>query len=289
MKKLCVLLFVLLLFLIIVPTKVKADMFEKPTAEIEIIGIEEPYYFDILIYIDYNVEKLSEEDLSQVLQNYYKDDYPLAILNGYRDEDGYVSRTLYSGIPASLSEIGNNTYKIGYHSAPQRFKIAIVTKAGVIITSDVIERKMFTSKMTYDLTGVDFKFSTSGVGVVNEQIPYGHISWRFVVRVICTVLVELGILFLFKFRNKKSYILVAITNIITQSLLTLFMFLGYYSWGATFGLIRVIVIGEFLVFASEMVAYGLLLNEKKRAKAILYGFVANLATLIISILTLNFI
>jgi hypothetical protein len=67
------------------------------------------------------------------------------------------------------------------------------------------------------------------------------------------------------------------------------MFLGYYSWGAMFGLISILIIGEILVFITEILTFGFLLKEQGKKKACLYGFVANLATLIISIFTLSFI
>jgi hypothetical protein len=268
---------------------VKADMFEKPTAEIEIKGIDEPYYFDILIYRNYEVNELDEEDLQSRLVNYYQDDYPVDVLNGYQDASGYASRTLYNGPPAILLKIENNKFKIGYFKAPEEFKIAIVTESGKLITSKVINRKMFNSQMTYDLSGVDLDSSKSNVGIVEEFVPFTHIITRFIIRVIATIIIELGILVLFKYRLKVSVALVAITNFITQSLLTLFMFLGYYSWGAMFGLISILIIGEILVFITEILTFGFLLKEQGKKKACLYGFVANLATLIISIFTLSFI
>ncbi|MCK9470893.1 MAG: hypothetical protein WC006_05950 [Bacilli bacterium] len=289
MRKLKVLLFILLVLLLFVPMKVSADMFEKPSAEIKVVGVNQPYYFELLIKRNYPVEMVDEETLSYRLKEYYRDDFPLDILNGYQDEDGYASRTLYNGAPAILYSLQNNLFKTGYFSAPQVFKIAIITKDGNIITSNVVTRKLFRSTMTFDLTDVDLSKSQSNVGVVKENIPMGHISWRYIVRVAATIGVELIILALFMYRLRKSFIIVGITNFITQSILTLFMFIGYYSWGADIGLLSVIVIGEILVFIFEMVFYRYMLKEKSKSWATFYGFIANLATLIISILTISFI
>lgn len=290
MKKLRLLLFVLLsvfLTLVLVDSKkVKADMFPKATARIEIIGVDKPYKFEILVKRGIIVD----EYLESRVDNYYDDEFPFEFFKSYVDEDGYVSRTLYSGgAPATLRKEGEHRYLVGYYSAPDEFKIILLFEDDVVITSKVVKRRMFESKMTFDLTGVDLSSSKSGVGVVIEDIPYVPIISKFIIRVVLTILVELGILALFSYRSKRSFMLVGISNLVTQSLLTLFMFIAHYTWMSYFGALIILIIGEFFVFLAEMIFYGLKLKEHKKGRAVLYGFVANLATLLLSIFTIAFI
>jgi hypothetical protein len=237
---------------------IKADMGPKPTIDIEIKGVDQPYYFDVLIYESNDIEMLTADELADQIEfNYYQDDFPSDILNGYQDEDGYVSRTLYNGAPGTTRTFDDleDTYRVGYFVAPEILKVVIILDDDTMFVSEIVERKLFQSYMTYDLTDVDLSFSQQDVGVVTEVIPYQHVSISLLIRVIITVGVELLILFAYGYRQKYSYKIVGFTNLVTQTLLTIFMALGYYAWGSFFGLIGVLFFGEILVFITEMIMY----------------------------------
>ncbi|BCR36187.1 hypothetical protein [Mariniplasma anaerobium] len=271
---------------------INADMGPKSTIDIEIIGVDQPYYFDVLIYESNDIEILDLFDLANEIEgNYYQDDYPSDILNGYQDEDGFVSRTLYNGIPAILSKPDDSKeiYHVGYFSAPKTFKIVIILDDDTMITSKIIDRKLFQSTMTYDLSDVDLSFNQQDVGVLTESIPYTHVSISLLIRVIITVGVELLILFAYNYRRKESYMIVGLTNLVTQTLLTVFMAIGFYAWGSFFGLLGVLILGEILVFITEILLYGYVLKEHSRSKAMGYAFIANVITLILTFLTIGFI
>jgi len=294
MKKLMLFISLMMISCIVFSIKSHADLGPKPTADIKVVGIDEPYYFDIFIYYDFLIEPIEGEELDWAIEQYYQDDYPFDLLNGYQDEDGYASRTLgyNQAAPAHIIKqvSDDDIYHVGYFSAPEVFKIAILTESGQLILSEVVHRQLFTSSMTYDLSSVDLSFNQSGVGIVSEHIPYGHMSIALVIRVILTVLVELLILiFIFKYRLKQSLWLVGFTNAVTQSLLTMGIMAGYYFWGSFFGLIGMLLLGELVVFIVEMLIYGIWLKEFNRKKAILYGFIANLITLILTIFTIPLI
>jgi hypothetical protein len=272
---------------------IKADMGPKPTIDIEIKGVDQDYYFDVLIYESATIESLSDEDLADsVERNYYQDDFPSHILNGYQDDDGFVSRTLYNGgAPGSSTKLDDleDTYRVGYFVAPEILKVVIILEDDTMLVSEIVERRLFQSYMTYDLTGVDLSYSQQDVGVVTEAIPYQHVSITLLIRVVITVGVELLILFAYGYRQKHSYQIVGTLNLITQTLLTIFMAIGFYAWGSFFGLISVLILGEILVFITEIIVYRFMLKEKGKAKAIVYGFVANLITFILTFVTMGFI
>jgi hypothetical protein len=83
--------------------------------------------------------------------------------------------------------------------------------------------------------------------------------------------------------------IVGLTNLVTQTLLTVFMAIGFYAWGSFFGVIGVLIFGEILVFITEILLYGYILKEHGRSKAMGYAFIANVITLILTFLTIGFI
>ena len=140
--------------------------------------------------------------------SYYKEDYPIDLLNGYQDTDGYAARTLYSGgAPASLSLIDADTIRVGYFSAPRTFKILLIIDEDILIISKVMDRRMFTSQMTFDLTGVDLTTSKSNVGTISEHIPLLEFSGKYILRVLLTIGIELLVLLAFMYKNKKGFYL----------------------------------------------------------------------------------
>jgi hypothetical protein len=291
MKKILTYIFIFLLGLTFISIDTHADVGPKPTADILIIGIDEPFYFDVLVEMPEGIEPLGTTDLKDKIEyNYYRSDYPANILNGYQDEDLFASRTLYTGAPAIISKLDaeKEEYHLGYFNAPRVFKVVIILEEDdTMIVSKVIERKLFNSSMTYELSDVDLSSNQFGVGVLEENIPYNNYTLSLIIRVIVTIAVELFILWLFKYKSIKSFKLTGFTNLVTQTILSLFMVIGFYFWGSIFGLLFVLVIGEFLVFVFEMAIYAKYLKEKGHGRALLYGFVANLVTLFLTIFTLG--
>lgn len=101
MRKISIVLLLMIVAIILAPKPTYADMFSKPTATIHIKGVDVPYDFELLISYDGDVPILDDEAMYK-LEAYYKAYYPIDVLNGYQDQDGYAARTLYSGgAPAS--------------------------------------------------------------------------------------------------------------------------------------------------------------------------------------------
>ena len=273
-------------FLIMLAPIVRGDVFPKPRMTLWIQGIEEPYYFDLLIHKDYVPQLRTDIEIAGRIDNYYyRDDYPEA-LNGYQDSDGYVSYQLYNGAPTHITqeEVGSDyqVFNIGYFSPPQRFKILVYTESGIMLTSKITTRMMFDAEFTYDLSGVDKTIDQVNIGRVTEQLPLARIGIEFVARLLLTVLTEIGILFCFGFRMKKSYFVVLIVNLFTQTLLTVGILVGHYAMSEFFGAVFILIVGELIVIALETVVYARLLKERSTGRAAGYALVANLASMVVS-------
>lgn len=283
MKKIFVLMVFLFSFLAFNVQTVSADVGPKASAEVTIIGIEGEYWFELLIPVRFNVEDRELEDWQMYIEyNYYKDDYPERLVY-FQDDDGYAACTFYYGPPCNYRQTGEHSYRMTYFSAPRVFKVAIVTEDDVLIVSESINRKMFHASFTFDLTGVDLTQDQFGVGEVSEELPITEAVSSFFLRVVLTVGIELIVLALFMYRKATSFKLVGVVNLISQTLLTLGILLGYY-FASMFGAIAIFIIGEIFVFTFEIVLYSIKLKEKTVMRAVIYGFVANAITFITTIL-----
>ena len=255
-------------------TQVHADMGPKPTAHVTITGHDEPYMFDVLVKKSTPVDTLDDESLERNTVEYYDPEAYPEVLNGYQDGDGYASMTLYDNVPRYITR-EHNTFELGYFGAPREFKIVLVFDEDTIITSPSIERQQFNALITYDVSDVDKSESQENVGVIEEEIPYAEMATDFFIRLVATIAIELGVLALFFYRKLKSFILAGGVNLATQSLLTLFMVMGYYYWGNLLAAFLILILGETLVIIAEMIIYGLYLKEHSWLRAILYALTAN--------------
>ncbi|MFW5838397.1 MAG: hypothetical protein ACOC1L_01125 [Bacillota bacterium] len=279
MKKLII----LLLFVILIPISIQettADLGPKPFVEVTIKGVDVPYSVDFLI----ESSMLDSDNI-----NYYKDDYPNA-LKTYTDSDGFIPYTL-SGEPGMVKQINHSdTYTIDYF-APKTFKIAVVVGDDVIV-SEIVNTVFFGSEVTYDLSSVSLNQSQSEVGTISGDIegnfPYFKLSVNYLYRLIITLLIEIGILYVFIYRKKTSYQLVIGVNTVTQVILTGLIIYGYYYLGGVFGAILLLFLGEAIVFLLEAILFGIYLKEHSRWRAIIYAISANTATFILSLILIAF-
>lgn len=118
---------------------------------------------------------------------------------------------------------------------------------------------------------------------VNKKIiTPGKYPYRSVllvgIRLCLTLLIEGMIFWLFRFRQRKSWLIFLAINLVTQGLLNIWlndlisMSSGY--------LIITLIFGEFFVFGAEMVAFPALINEHRKRRSLIYAFIANLVSLI---------
>lgn len=287
-KKLFAFIFLVMTCTFFFSISVSADMGPKPTSLIEIVGIDEPYYFDLLVYYNRTIEVLTDEEISeQISYDYYASDYP-EILNGYQDDEGFASYTLYTPEPHHIGNTSPNEFFIGYYMAPSVFKIVIVTESNNVFVSDTVTRNYFSAHFIYDLSN-DSVFQEVGdqtdtyyddIGMVTEDFPYFRVIATALLGVFITLIVELSLLYVAKYREKQTYKIALIVNVSTQLILNLCVFFGFALWSAFAG-IGILLLGEFIVFVSEMIAYKLLFKEKQWLKPIPYAILANLASLIL--------
>lgn len=101
-------------------------------------------------------------------------------------------------------------------------------------------------------------------------------------RVLLTLLIEGFVLYLFRYRSKRSWIIFLVTNLITQFCLNCLFLMGMSS--GQFGSLIVVylyAIGEIFVFLTEALVFAMGFREHSKGRAFLYALTANAASLII--------
>ncbi len=97
-------------------------------------------------------------------------------------------------------------------------------------------------------------------------------------RVVFTLIIEGVIFWIFGFRDKRSWIIFIIINLITQGALNIWL----NSNGPIMSYIMLVLIfGEIFVFVTEIIIFIFFCNEHGRKKSVLYVITANLASLIV--------
>ena len=291
MKRLSLMVLLFILAFINMST-VKADIGPKPSVTVTIIGMEDiPYTFDLLI--QEGEPFIDPDTYTENYGHYLGEDYPDELYS-FETTDGYTVWSLYGHpMPTIRLVIGEEHRFIeGYHP-PVEFKVLLYLEDGTTIISELVSRNYFDTTMTWDVTEVSKTVSSEGQGEISGNIhigPYEEITgWdrlsgvslsRLGIRVFITMAIEILTLFFFGYRTKKSYLIVGITNAVTQILLT-YMVARTAAFSGYFSAVLLLLFLEAFIFVLEGVIYGNILREKTVVRAILYTLIANLATLIV--------
>ena len=168
------------------------------------------------------------------------------------------------------------------YPSPDRFKLLLYfPETETYAVSDVLE------KYAYDASYVlDFGGAVPSDGVLldvrtDDHLPSG-IGGRFV-RMVLTVLLELGIAWLFRYRTKPLVYRIITVNVVTQILLNLALVCIGFRLGGLAVLLAYFLL-EIPVLLIEMIADAILLPDRRGGtwwKAVLYAIAANLVSFIV--------
>ncbi len=143
-----------------------------------------------------------------------------------------------------------------------------------------VEESTFLIKLsdygTYTGT-LTFDFKT---GEIHNGKLLSRTIFLIAVRVLLTLLIEGLVLFLFRFRQKRTWLIFILMNLITQGalniLLTKFAFEGYFAYALFF-----IGIIELFIFGFETLIFALTVKERKLWQRMIFVLSANIASWIL--------
>ncbi len=211
----------------------------------------------------------------------------MAFVN-YKDSNGFYFLQFTEQINESKSFVW------GYHP-PYTFKVLLYfPETNTFVSSDIYEQYAFDSYFAINMKGVDITVtSTEPQLTLTNNYNYFKEFITLICRIAITVAVELGIAWLFRFRGKKVWQCLIITNVVTQLLLNIILNIANY-YDGMFMLILVYFLAEFIVFAVEAITYSIALHKLGDPKvpvwkSIVYAFTANLVSFVVGMVLALFL
>ena len=207
MKK--VILFLVVGFLLIITPLVGADFGPKESLTINFTNYSDSMYVTIIsnnVYYGPHIP-INKDSNADEIANYkeiYASEIPDEVFYAFLD---YVSDDYSLGY--DIIKI-TETYRCGYYP-PNIFKVLIYdTSDASFMVSDVYEQYAFSSYYTVDL-------SRNGIILVNSY-DYVRETIYLIIRIIVTIILEILVAILFRIKGKRNYIIIIITNVVTQVL-----------------------------------------------------------------------
>lgn len=160
----------------------------------------------------------------------------------------------------------------------------------VFYSRDMQSQGKYTFKVT--TKGESFEFTLGAplkhynnvvtLNLYNKELTPGKYPFRSLllvsIRLLLTLLLEGVVFWLFRYRQKRSWLIFLAINLVTQGALNIWLNSG----GSLIPsyLIFSLIIGEVFVFAVEMFAFPIFIQEHKKSRSLIYAFIANLISLI---------
>lgn len=284
-KRLTSIFLITMVIFLLVPMSTFADIGPKPSVVLNFKGLEgEKYYVTLLSETDstgpYSI--LTNESYSA---KYSEDDKDYDIWKtfiSYDDSDGYYFLQYFQDC--------SNTSKFAWtYYPPSKFKILLYfpDKNTFVESSEIYERYAFDSYYTVDTKNLDIQPQSVIVNGFEAHKNYDF-TWEIIsliARIIATIIIEVLIALLFGFNSKKQILFIAVTNIITQSILNILLNVFNYSYGNMAFVLNYVWM-EILVFAIESFMYASYLGKYnsntsiKKSKCVIYALIANMLSFI---------
>jgi len=274
----------LIFFILVIPGlsgNASADIGPKPSVVVDFKGLEAENYYVTLLADTKSTGPWSKSESFRGSG----DEKVWGKFNTYPAGNSFF----FLGYFADCSD--TDTFKWTYYP-PATFKILIYFPEydRFIVSADTYERYAFDSYYTVDATSLDIQ----SVAVAGEEMSVRrtyNLGWEItslLCRILATILIELGVAWIFGFRAKKQVRIIAITNIATQTILNILLNIINYKLGL-FAFIFNYVWMEFAVFIIEGVVYSRLLDRcealpGRKVHPWLYSLTANTASFVIGMM-----
>lgn len=260
--------FLMILGFLMLPTTVYADMGPKPSVVIHFSGLEEEKYYVTLISQD---DSTGPYSYGNPYYDWMGEEWVFNKFCEYTMPDGYY----FLSYMENCSD--DDTFEWGYYP-PQEFRILLYFPEHdtFLEIEGNYERYAFDSYFS-----VEVDTPTSNSKITAEQDYYFALEiTSLIARIIGTVLIEIIIALLFFYRDKKSLLIISVTNIVTQIVLNILLNIFNFKsgpWAFTFHYVWM----ELVVFGIEAFLFCRLLprtdsDTEKNKTALCYSFIANL-------------
>lgn len=277
-KKIAVILFCAFILTMMVPNTAKADVGPKPSVVIDFKGLDGITYYATLLSDEKSTGPFSALNDSNHTYAHYQEgdkDYNIFLkFAEYHDADGFYFLQFFKNCTES------NQFSWTYHP-PQVFKILLYFPETdeFIVSDDIYEHYAFDSYFTAEISDKSI--------TAEKSYKYTNEILSLIVRIVLTIIAELGIALKFGFRERKQFRFIIFVNVITQIALNLELNIINYRSGEL-AFIAFYVLLEFMVFFIEALLYTwyLMKNSQKEIpfwKPSLYALTANAVSFVLGL------
>lgn len=269
---------VFITLIIVTPIYLYGDAGPKPYVVINIRGLEGQTYYTTLLspdkylgpYYVYDAEEPEEVRYREGDENY-------SIFRKFIDytpPEGYYFLQTFS----NTSE--DHIYSWSYFP-PNNYKVLIYLpqEERFIVSSEAYSNYAFATRYLATVVDDDILL-TKNYKVVNDILS-------LLARIVLTILIEVGLAWLFKIRHKRLIWLIVIVNVVTQITLNVLLNLSNFYFGMVVA-IGILFILEVVVFAIEALIYGFTFKrlshgEIRGIKGVVYALVANTISFLVGV------
>jgi len=283
MKKIVLIMFCAFIMTMMFPNTARADMGPKPSVVIDFNGVEGKTYYATLLSNEKSTGPFSVLDESNDTLAHYQvgdEDYDIFLkFAEYSDVDGYYFLQFFKDCTQT------NQFSWTYYP-PQVFKILLYFPEtdSFVISDDYYERYAFDSYFTAEVSDTSFN---AEISYAEKSYAYTNEIFSLIIRVILTIVAELGIALLFGFRERKQFRFIIFVNVITQIALNLALNIINYRSGELAFIIFYVLL-EAAVFITEAILYTWYLRKQSPKKIPgwkpgIYALVANTASFVLGL------
>ncbi len=258
------------------PCTAQADMGPKPSVVIDFNDLDGKVYYATLLSKEYSTgpySALNDSGLSYLRYQKGHDKYDINLkFVEYQDVDGFYYLQYFEECSQT------NQFSWTYYP-PNVFKILLYFPEtdSFIISKDYYERYAFDSYFTAQVSGTSL--------IVEKSYNYKNEAISMIVRLVLTIVVELGIALLFGYRERKLILFIIVVNVITQIVLNLALNItNFHSSDIMFFVFYVLM--EVVVFITEAVLYTWYLKKNSQiaissSSLVIYALTANAVSFIL--------
>jgi len=272
MKKTNIIYFFLFLFVLIQPITAYADMGPKPFIYVNFENIEDRTVYATFFASEGGPSPVSFGDWDRTPED-------------IRKEFKKYSETEPARFLDDVWIINNDqpSMDCGY-MPPRTYKLVVyIPDERRFLESDFYTRELFEEIYTVDLMAA---MQSGKIVMVRKGIPWTRTIVSVILRVVFTLLIEIGIAFMFLIKGKKALQTIIITNLLTQLFLNVCISYKIIFSGRGLGMLIMIFFLEIIIFIVEAIIYSIALKKTNNppvstARAVGYAFSANLASFLI--------
>lgn len=271
----------LMIISLLVPCTAYADMGPKPSVVIHFSGLEDEKYYVTLISQD---ESTGPYSYGNPYYDWMGEEWVFNKFSSYEMPDGYY----FLSYMEDCSD--DDTFEWGYYP-PQEFRILLYFPEHdtFLEVEGDYARYAFDSYFSVE---VDTPTPDSEIIAVQDYYFTLEIT-SLIARIIATIVIEILIALLFFYRDRKSLLIISVTNIVTQIVLNVLLNIFNFKsgpWAFTSNYVWM----ELVVFGIEAFLFCRLLprsdsDAEKNKTALCYAFIANLVSFFLGMLIAHWI